>query len=83
MRRRLSEMVEYKVVNVGGNNLTNRFVDEAKINELAKDGWKLMSLLMPPAAQNNRWVCGTFVRDIFPKGDIPNPSAKKPTYPEK
>jgi hypothetical protein len=76
-------MLEYKVVNVGGRNLTDRFVDESAINAMAKDGWKLMSLIVPPAGQNNRWVCGTFVREIYPKGDIPNPTAKKPTFEEK
>jgi hypothetical protein len=72
-------MLIYKVVNVGGNNLTNRFVDEYKINELAQDGWKLVSIVMPPSAQNNRWVCGTFVKDdpsitVKPNMPVPNKS---------
>jgi hypothetical protein len=59
----------YKVVNVYGNNLTDRFVDEKKINDAAKDGWKLISIIQPPNAQNTRWVCGTFAKDETPRFD--------------
>jgi hypothetical protein len=56
-------MLEYKTVNVCGRNLTDRFVDANKINDMAKDGWKLVNITVPPVANNNFYVCGTFVRE--------------------
>lgn len=63
----------YKVVNIGGNNLMDRFIDENKINAMAKDGWKLVNITVPPAAQNNRFVCGTFAKDESPRFDAKVP----------
>jgi hypothetical protein len=56
-------MLVYKVVNVFGGNVTDRYIDAGKINEMAKDNWKLVNITTPPNSHNNRFVCGTFVRD--------------------
>ena len=56
-------MLVYKTVNIHAGNLTDRFVSAEKINEQARDGWKLIAITDPPNCQNNRWVSGTFVRD--------------------
>ena len=56
-------MLVYKCVNVFGGNLTDKYVDANKVNDMAKDNWKLIAITAPPNSQNNRWVSGTFVRD--------------------
>lgn len=75
-------MQEYRVVNVGGNNLTDRFVSEDKINAMAKDGWKLISIVQPPNAQNTRWISGTFVREVAKGAANPIPFEKKNPFEE-
>jgi hypothetical protein len=56
-------MLVYKSINIFGGNLTDRYVDAKKINAEAEGGWKLIAITAPPNSQNNRYVCGTFVRD--------------------
>jgi hypothetical protein len=53
----------YKVKNLYGGNIQDRFVSESAINEMARDGWKLMSIVVPPNSQNMKHVLGTFVRE--------------------
>jgi len=56
-------MLVYSSINVFGGNVTDRYVDAGKINEMANKGWKLIAITAPPNSMNNRYVCGTFVRD--------------------
>jgi len=56
-------MKVYKTVNICRRNLTDKFVSEDAINEMAKDGWTLMNITVPPVANNNFYVIGVFVRD--------------------
>jgi hypothetical protein len=56
-------MLVYKSVNVFGGNVTDRYVDASKINAMAAEGWKLIAITAPPNSHNNRYVCGTFVRE--------------------
>jgi hypothetical protein len=56
-------MLVYKSINIFGGNLTDRYVDAKKINEEASGGWKLIAITAPPNSQNNKYVCGTFVRE--------------------
>lgn len=55
----------YHTANIGGANPTDRWIDENKINELAKDGWVLINVQTPPNSINNRWVTGIFVKDAM------------------
>jgi hypothetical protein len=55
----------YKTINIAGANPTNRYIDEDKINEMAKDGWVLVNVQAPPNAINNRWITGIFVKDAM------------------
>lgn len=56
-------MLVYKVINVFGGNVTDRYIDAGKINDMAKENWKLVNITTPPNSHNNRFVCGTFVRE--------------------
>jgi hypothetical protein len=56
-------MKVYKTVNVNRGNLKDKFVDENKINDMAKEGWTLVNITVPPNAENNKHVIGVFVRD--------------------
>lgn len=56
-------MLSYKVVNLYGGNITDRFISEPVINAMASEGWKLISIAVPPNSQNMKHVLGTFVRD--------------------
>lgn len=59
-------MKVYKIVNLNGGNLKDRFIAESKINDVAKEGWTLINITTPPNSENNKWVTGVFVRDFVP-----------------